>query len=156
MKLRLIFLSTLLVFVSANIKAQIPDPTLPEFEWLIGYWTSEKDGNKIEELWTNGAGYMMLGVHRNVYANGRSSFEYLRIMRTRDGIVYIAHPNGSTGTTFKMKEHSDQKVIFENPENDFPTRIIYSRKGDQLTARIEDETGEKSMEWMWKKSKPKL
>jgi len=65
--------------------------------------------------------------------------------------------NGSrAGTTFTMKENKDQKVIFENLENDFPQRIIYSRSEDTLTARIEDESGEKSMEWVWTKTKPKF
>ncbi|HAH52596.1 MAG TPA: hypothetical protein DCL80_15590 [Balneola sp.] len=99
---------------------------------------------------------MMLGVHRDVNENGRSSFEYLRIMRTREGIVYVASPGGKLGTTFTMIENIDQKVVFENLDHDFPQRIIYSRSGDTLTARIEDESGEKSMEWVWTKTKPKF
>jgi hypothetical protein len=55
-----------------------------------------------------------------------------------------------------MTENKDQKVVFENLEHDFPQRIIYSRSGDTLTARIEDESGEKSMEWVWTKTKPKF
>lgn len=139
-----------------QLNAQTPDPALPELAWLTGYWTSTQDGTAIEELWTNGSGYMMLGVHRDVYANGRSAFEYLRIMRTREGIVYVASPGGQPGTTFTMTENNDQKVVFENLEHDFPQRIIYSRSEDTLTARIEDESGEKSMEWVWTKTKPKF
>lgn len=144
----------LLVVFSIPLQAQTPDPTLPELAWLSGYWTSSEDGNAIEELWTTGSGYMMLGIHRDVFANGRSSFEYLRIMRTREGIVYVASPGGRLGTSFSMKEIADQRIVFENLENDFPQRIIYSRSGDKLTARIENETGEKSMEWVWTKTKP--
>ncbi len=149
---------TLLIAITGivQLNAQTPDPALPELAWLTGYWTSSEDGTTNEELWTNGSGYMMLGVHRDVYANGRSSFEYLRIMRTREGIVYVASPGGRAGTTFTMKENKDQKVIFENLEHDFPQRIIYSRSGDTLTARIEDESGEKSMDWVWTKTKPKF
>lgn len=150
---------TLLFFMLGcclNLTAQTPDPSLPELAWLSGYWTSSEDGNTVEELWTNGSGYMMLGVHRDVFANGRSSFEYLRIMRTHDGIVYVASPGGRPGTTFTMIENKDQKVIFENLQNDFPQRIIYSRSGDKLTARIENEAGDKSMQWIWTKTKPKF
>ncbi|HAW80401.1 MAG TPA: hypothetical protein DEO59_01225 [Balneola sp.] len=147
---------SILLFVSISLNAQAPDPALPELAWLTGYWTSTEDGTTIEELWTNGAGYMMLGVHRDVNENGRSSFEYLRIMRTREGIVYVASPGGKLGTTFTMIENIDQKVVFENLDHDFPQRIIYSRSGDTLTARIEDESGEKSMEWVWTKTKPKF
>lgn len=154
--MRRLAIITLFVCVSPSIKAQTPDPTLPELAWLSGYWTSIENGTVIEELWTNGSGYMMLGIHRDVYANGRSSFENLRIMQTSEGLIYIASPNGRPGTTFTMTENSDQKVIFENLENDFPQRIIYSRVGDSLTARIENESGDKSMEWTWKKTQPKF
>lgn len=154
---RSLILTLLVLFIgNFQLQAQNPDPALPELAWLSGYWTSSKDGTVIEELWTNGSGYMMLGVHRDVYANGRSSFEYLRIMRTREGIVYVASPGGRTGTTFTMKENKEQKVIFENLENDFPQRIIYSRTEDTLTARIENEAGDKPMEWIWTKTKPKF
>lgn len=151
--------TTLLFFMlgcSLNLIAQTSDPSLPELAWLSGYWTSSEDGTTIEELWTEGSGYMMLGVHRDVFANGRSSFEYLRIMRTRDGIVYVASPGGKPGTSFTMIENKDQKVVFENLENDFPQRIIYSRAKDTLTARIENEAGDKSMQWIWTKTKPKF
>lgn len=153
MKLRLFFTLSFAILLTAQLQAQTPDPTLPELSWLAGYWTSSKDGTTIEELWTHGSGYVMLGLHRDVYANGRSSFEFLRIMRTREGIVYVANPNGNPGTTFAMKESSNQKVVFENLEHDFPQRIIYSRTGDKLTARIEDKSGEKAMEWTWTKTK---
>lgn len=157
--MKTVFTFVLLLFLSTSLiqlKAQTPDSKLTELSWLSGYWTSSEEGNTTEELWTNGSGYMMLGVHRDVYANGRSSFEYLRIMRTREGIVYIASPGGRPGTTFTMKEHAEQRIVFENLENDFPQCIIYSRSSDTLTARIENESGEKSMEWVWTKTKPEF
>ena len=42
-------------------------------------------------------------------------------------------------------------VVFENPEHDYPQRILYLRDGDELTARIEGTAGgvEKSSEWTW-------
>ncbi len=153
MKLKYTLITLFLALMGSGVMAQTPNPELPELSWLSGYWTSSENGNTVEELWTHGSGYMMLGLHRDVYANGRSSFEFIRIMRTREGIVYVANPNGAPGTTFTMKEVSGQKVVFENLEHDFPQRIIYSRAGDELTARIEDKSGEKGMEWTWTKTK---
>ena len=145
----------LFLLLNLPVYAQTPDPAVPELSWLSGYWTSNDNGATTEELWTHGAGYMMLGLHRDVSANGRSSFEYLRIVQTRDGLAYIATPNGRTSTSFALKEHGDQRVVFENPEHDFPQRIIYSRRGDKLTARIEGGEGEnlQHMEWTWTKTK---
>jgi hypothetical protein len=42
--------------------------------------------------------------------------------------------------------------VFENLAHDFPQRIIYSRAGDQLTARIEGPMNGKpaAMEWRYR------
>ena len=41
------------------------------------------------------------------------------------------------------------KAVFANAENDFPTRVIYQRDGDVLTARIEGEIGGQPRSLAW-------
>ncbi len=79
----------------------------------------------------------------------------MRIEENETGISYFASPRGSSPTEFKLKETQGKKVIFENPEHDFPQRIIYELKeGNKLVARIEGEiNGEiKSQQWEWAKA----
>tara|TARA_R110000868_G_scaffold259361_1_gene517135 strand:+ start:37036 stop:37485 length:450 start_codon:yes stop_codon:yes gene_type:complete len=133
---------------SITIQAQ----SLSDLEWMTGYWSSSENGTTMEELWSTSSGGMMLGLHRDVFGNGRSSFEYLRIVQSDNEILYLASPSGRPATPFTLKELSHQKVVFENIENDFPQRIIYSREGDKLTARIEDQSGDKGMQWTWTKT----
>ena len=47
------------------------------------------------------------------------------------------------------------RVVFENLSHDFPQRIIYSRKGKQLCARIEGtlQGKEEGEEWCWDKAR---
>lgn len=149
MKLKFTLVLLFLISISGISNAQ----SLNDLNWMAGYWTSSDDGTSMEELWTTSSGGMLIGVHRDVFANGRSSFEYLRIVETAEGIVYLASPGGRPPTPFKLKEHSTTMASFENLENDFPQRIIYTQKGNTLTARIEDESGEKGMEWTWTKTK---
>lgn len=148
MKLKITFLALFLISLSGISKAQ----TLTDLNWMAGYWTSAEDGSSMEELWTTASGGMLVGVHRDVFANGRSSFEYLRIVETAEGIVYLASPGGRPATPFTLTAHSANTASFENLENDFPQRIIYTKKGKTLTARIEDKSGEKGMEWTWTKT----
>lgn len=138
----------LTVFIVQTAAAQ----DLTDLDWMAGYWTSSENGAAMEELWTESSGGMLIGIHRDVFGNGGSSFEYLRIVNSGDGIVYLASPGGRPATPFTLTELKDKKVVFENLENDFPQRIIYSRKGDELTARIEDQSGEKGMQWTWTKT----
>ncbi len=139
----------LLLFLSTSVTAQ----SLSDLSWMNGYWTNQENGSSSEELWSTAAGGMMIGVNRGVYPNGRSSFEFLRIVESEEKIVYLASPGGQTPTPFTLTEVSENKVVFENMENDFPQRIIYSRDGSSLTARIEDKSGEKGMQWTWTKTK---
>lgn len=148
MKSRIILTVFTFILVTGITQAQ----TLSDLDWMSGYWTSSENGTTMEELWMPASGGMMLGLHRDVFANGRSSFENIRIIETKNGIVYLASPGGQSATPFSLKEATAQRVIFENLEHDFPQRIIYSREGNTLTARIEDESGEKGMQWTWTKA----
>ena len=54
-----------------------------------------------------------------------------------------------------MIEMTDDKIIFENPQHDFPTRVTYWRAGDDgLNARIEGKrNGQPAQEnWKYKRS----
>ena len=79
----------------------------------------------------------------------------LLIKRIESGFSYRAAPTGQEPTTFRSIELRDRRVTFENPEHDYPQRIIYSQpSADQLSARIEGvEDGEqKSSVWRFNRS----
>lgn len=80
----------------------------------------------------------MIGLNQSTRESQKPFYEYLRMEVTDDGsIVYFASPMGRDETPFAVKELSDQAVVFENLDNEFPQRIIYRREGDQLKALIE-------------------
>lgn len=139
---------TSLFIISTSLSAQ----TLADLSWMNGYWINQENGNSSEELWSTSDGGMMIGLNRSVYANGRSSFEFLRIVESEDKVMYLASPGGQSPTPFTLTETLNNKAVFENMENDFPQRIIYSREGNTMTARIEDASGEKGMQWTWVKT----
>ncbi len=84
------------------------------------------------------AGTSLLGMSRTV-ANGKTiTHEFLQIRQEKTGdIFYVANPSGQEQAIFKLVKFETGKLIFENPEHDFPQRIIYHLKGDSLIARIE-------------------
>ncbi|HSS22210.1 MAG TPA: DUF6265 family protein [Pyrinomonadaceae bacterium] len=129
-------------------------PSLSELEWMAGGWAGTDDAVEMEELWQSPKGNTMLGVHRDVVKGRTVSFEFLRIEATPDGITYWGSPEGKTPTPFRLKELKNKRAVFENPEHDFPQRIIYWLGDDgALHAKIEgSENGKNSsMEWAWKR-----
>ena len=89
----------------------------------------------------------MVGMNRTVENGKTTFFEYLRIEANDEGIVYLASPLGrDPPTPFKLIESGPMRVIFANPTHDYPKRILYTREGNTLHARIEGDAG-KSSEW---------
>ena len=128
---------------------------LERLAWLAGSWSGVADGVEMEEYWTVPRAGVMLGLHRDSTAGRLILFEFLRIEETTEGIVYLASPRGRPGTPFKLAELGEKRVVFENPEHDFPQRIAYWRGEDgSLRARIEGlQDGRRvTQEWRWQRA----
>ncbi len=127
--------------------------SLDSLGWLAGDWSGvDERGVLNEERWTEPAGGMMLAVHRDTTGGKATAFEFLRIESTPDGIVYFASPGGKPPTPFKMIESAEKRVVFENPQLEFPRRVLYwLGKQGEMHARIEGARGGKAMavEWTW-------
>ena len=120
---------------------------IDDLKFMSGHWAATVKGVEMEEIWTAPRGGMLVGLHRDVSAK-RTSFEFMRIQQTKDGIAFIAQPAGRPPTTFALTESTATRAVFANPEHDFPKRIIYELRGKQLCARVEGE-GEAAEEWCW-------
>jgi len=143
----------LLLAVTTQVSAQTP--ALTDISWISGSWQSEGGRRQIEEHWTKVAGESMLGMSRTVAGDKTVEFEYLRIEQRADGIYYVAHPKARCpGTDFKLTRASATEAVFENPQHDFPKRIIYRKSGDDvLTATIDGGEGTKAMSYPYKRIK---
>ena len=131
------------------------NPTLADLSWISGDWqTAPGARRQIEEHWTTVAGGSMMGVSRTVAGDKTVEFEYLRIEQRAEGIFYVAHPQARCpGTDFKLTSASATEAIFENPQHDFPKRIIYRKTDDGLTASIDAGEGSKGMSFVYKRMK---
>jgi hypothetical protein len=142
-----------LVVISTSVAATPPD--LSELAWMSGSWMGTEKGVEMEELWQTPKGNSMLGLHRDVAGGRTVGFEFQRIEATAEAITYWASPEGRPATPFRLKELKGKRVVFENPEHDFPQRIIYwLDNAGALHAKIEGTQGGKSssMEWSWKRA----
>ena len=134
----------------------IQTPTLADISWISGDWQTEPGGTRqIEEHWTKVAGELMLGMSRTVAGDKTIEFEYLRIEQRADGIYYVAHPKARCpGTDFKLTRASATEAVFENPQHDFPKRIIYRKTSDDaITASIDGGEGTKAISFPYKRIK---
>lgn len=125
----------------------------PDLGWMAGEWIGCDGDEVVEEHWMGPAGGVLVGANLTRSKDGkRRSFEFLRVAPNADGgLSYLAHPGGRAPTEFRSVSLEPGKAVFENPANDFPTRILYWREGERLHARIEGRLRGKdeAMEWTW-------
>ncbi len=132
-----------------------PATDLAQLSWMQGYWTGEQDGTRMEEVWLPPRGNVMIGLHVDLFASGRSFFEYLRIEQRGDTLVFLASPRGRPPTPFIASGATDSSVTFENSAHDFPQMIAYRvDRASRLHARIsgQGDGEEQSSEWIWSRS----
>ncbi len=117
---------------------------IDKLAFIGGCWAlTRPNGTKIEELWLAPAGGTMIGMSRSVRDGKLREFEFMRIVPAADGkLQYVAIPSGQPEAAFPVKEIADNAVTFENPQHDFPQRILYRLVDkDTLVARIEGSFG---------------
>lgn len=134
---------TIALFLLAPVSsahAQPAKPSINDLSWLAGCWEANVRGRKVNEHWMKPGGGIMLGMARTVSQGKAAEFEFTQIREDKDGsIYYVAKPSGQAEASFKLVILKNKKMaVFENPQHDFPQRIIYSRLSDgSLFARVE-------------------
>lgn len=138
------------LFVSL-LAAQTAAPSankITDVAWISGDWKLEWKGRVVEEHWTQPAGGTMIGVSRTVAREKTIEFEFLRIIEREGKLVYLAQPGGRAATEFTATSVSAEQVVFENPQHDFPKRIMYKKVSDRcVTASIDGGEGTKRIEF---------
>lgn len=125
--------------------------SIDALDWMVGHWRRDGEARSSEELWIPPEGGLMLGVGRTIKDGRAVGFEYLRIEQRDASLVYVASPGGQPPTEFVLARLETERAVFENPQHDFPQRILYWREQGDLCARIEGEiNGEpRQIGWCW-------
>jgi hypothetical protein len=109
-------------------------------DWLIGTWENKTTTGTMYETWTkltddelSGKGYVLKEMDTLV-------FETIRLVHEHHGLFYIPtvkSQNDNLPVRFALKTISDTKMVFENPNHDFPQVISYTKiSADSLVAEI--------------------
>ena len=141
-----------MVLAFAFLVASPPSTDVQTLSWLSGRWVGTQSGTESEEFWTDVRGGTLLGVHRDTKEGKTVGYEFFRIETVPEGLTYFASPQGRAATPFRAIENANRRVVFENKQHDFPTRILYWLGSDgKLHARIEGMIQGKaeSEEWAW-------
>ena len=137
------------MLISLLAAAQIAATPASDLNWVAGYWLSCDNGREVAEYWSDARGGVLFNTTVNL--NGDRVASERTMFATINGhMSFVYEPNGPN-VVFPLVALEGQRAVFENPENDFPQRVIYSREGDVLTGRIEGtiDGQAQSMEWTY-------
>lgn len=133
--MRLIVIATLLISLSAAAD-------ISRLSWMSGCWAYDDAEPGSGEYWMPPIGGTMFAVSRSIRDSRTVAFEYLRIEESAEGsLALFASPSGQSPARFDMVSLTNNEVVFENPEHDFPQRMVYSLTQDgRLIGRIEGQS----------------
>ena len=111
---------------------------LADLAWLSGDWVGKVEtGNDWIAHYTDHRGGVLLGTSKEFEGDRLTLFEFERFEATAEGLFVTPYPRGRAARTFRCTELDvdEQRAVFENPAQDFPTRLVYDRDGDSLTLK---------------------
>lgn len=118
---------------------------IEQLAWLAGCWTGGSNGRQTDEQWMKPAGGTMFGMSRTVASGKTVESEFLALRQNGPAIVYVAKPASQPEASFTLVSGDATHAQFENPQHDFPQRIIYRLQPDgSLRARIEGSVNGKA------------
>ena len=105
--------------------------------WLAGCWQGEAGSSAANayEAWAAPRAGRMLGISQTVRGTN-SIFEYMRIDANEKGLRFTPQPGGKPPVEFVAETIEPGRIVFANPQHDFPKYVEYQRNGDTLTARL--------------------
>ena len=130
--------------LSAFIIADKDKKSFKKLYALEGVWKMNtkrgalcEEWKKVDNNYLQSRGYMIKG--KDTIINER-----VALTKIKTGVFYTSTVEGQNNRqpiAFKMTKAENNVFVFENPEHDFPKRIVYELMGtDSLHAYIDDGT----------------
>ena len=123
-----------------------PLATLAAMDWLAGDWSGPMWGGDFHAFYSTPEGGLILS-HSRLLKEGRETFYEFEVFGPMDDeTVWLQpFPGGKKAVGFRLKDldHEARKATFEQPEKDYPTRIVYHRTAeDALVITLSDPHGD--------------
>jgi hypothetical protein len=116
-----------------------PENKLIQANFLLGKWESNHADVHITEIWES-EGEAYLGRSYSMRGTDTLSSERIKLQQEGNQLVYIPmvkDQNQGQIVKFVLTSSDSNRLIFENPQHDFPQRILYTEiNKDSLLAEI--------------------
>lgn len=140
MKKLIFFLAFIVGYIISEAQTVTASPeNLKKLHWLSGTWNrlDMKPNRSGSERWEKISPTEWQGWGVSMKGKDTSFVEKLRIIAKDNLIFYVADVKGNKDVVyFQFVSLSEDHFVCENPSHDFPKRIEYKFRGNQLQASI--------------------
>ena len=123
--------------IALQVPAVGQSTKVEQVAWLAGCWEDSTAQRTVEEQWMAPRGHTMLSAGRTTRGDTVVAYEMVLIREQGGQLAYEAHPSGQPSAVFLSRAVSENEVVFENLQHDFPQRVGYRRDGDSLRGWVE-------------------
>lgn len=123
--------------------------------WLKGIWEGRQGDAKLYESWRSKNYRILEGLSFTSVGGERVYIQTMRIEQSNNKIILVIKAGeGEEETQLELKEASENKIIFSNPENKFPEQVTYRREKNRMIVEVSGTFGseEKSQEFVYRKT----
>ena len=124
MKLLILFIAVLFLSVK---QPQDDKKIFQQLHALQGTWQMKTSKGILYEGWQKINDTLLQGGSYKIKEHDTIFLERVSLKLTPDGIFYVpvVEENNMQPVNFKLTSHNNNSFLFENPEHDFPKRVIY-------------------------------
>ncbi len=130
--------------ISATTAEPSAQQHIAAMTFLAGNWSGPMGGGTFHAYYTTPDGGKVISYSKLVKDGTVAFCEFEVFELDGDAVVLRPYPRGQPATPMKMAacKPSERQVIFENPDKDYPTRIVYHRSAeDRLAITLSDPHG---------------
>lgn len=126
MKKVILILFTILLFASCGKSKQVSK--IVGKDWLLGKWENKSDEGNLLEIWRKVNDSLFVGESYFIKGKDTLHSEKIELKQKGEELFYIATVKGQNNdkpVTFKHNIEIAKQLVFENPQHDYPKKIVY-------------------------------
>lgn len=123
----------------AHLPKADPKLSLPQSLWpaqvLTGAWAMNTSRGQILETWDAGGANILNCKSYRITAQDTVLLESIQLIKTGSEVHYVSTVSGQNNgqpIKFTLTSSANNRYVFENPNHDFPKRIVYDILGKDI------------------------
>lgn len=150
-----LFLSVSLLLFSCTTTSK--NQKLKTTEWLIGQWENTSKEGVVTENWSKPNDSTFVAGSFFIKEKDTLHFEKIVLNEKEGELVYettIQGQNNDKPISFPLISETENELVFENPQNDYPQKIKYQRNSKTaITIFISGKQAKKAVSEQFKMTK---